>query len=739
MLSSLWLENIKRGLEAKKQFNEDALEGLKFYDGPHDWIFQDADSRHFLPGGSEQPVPAPAMKVTANRVFELVSIFGPMLYNRNPTVRLDPRKFPDIDQRVMASPEVAAAFNAAVEQNRAVDETVCAELQAYLNYIPNETKMRDEARAAVEEALIKGLSCLMVSVEKPPGGTINIVKPSWVSVDRLVLDPDAVCLRDVMWIAIECCEPTRKVEKDYNLESGYLKSHCASTLAESSLTAGCGRFGKDAHRKGKTYDMTRYWKIWTKIGLGRPEGKQEAPAMAALDELVGDYAYMAIAEGVPHPLNLPPQTLDLDMADPEQAAIVQNATSWQVPHWMDNAWPIELIYFHTSPNQLWPISHIKPALGEQYWLDWVYSLLATKVQRSCLTRMFVSTELDEDNEQKLYSNRDYEVLKVEKRLDNVPIETLIKEIHMGDFNPAIERIADKIEYLFAKRTGLLPFLYGQQGETQIRSAAEAGGLQSNLNIRPDDMREMVEDWITRVFRRMALSARYWIKGDDVAPILGKPHAMLWDQYVSNVDPEAMVREFEYRIEASNGKKPNNEYVLAHLEQSAQAIVPILDKYAQMNPENLQVLNAYMRDMAKAAGREWKYDIIGPPPPDPAMMQQQALPAPGEAVADQQAPPQDIGGIPPEMAQALQNVDPNMLAMMQQGGIPQPDMQPPMPPQQQLDPAMLAQLLQGLQGQQAPQPGMDLSALIPLLEQYLRPKTKRVVRDENGMISGIVEE
>lgn len=674
-LAKLWLNNIKLGIDAKKQFNSDALEGLKFYDGPHDWVFKDADSRYFLPGGVDQPVPAPAIKVTANRVFELVSIFGPMLYNRNPQVMLSPRKFPDINPAILPDPMIAEQFMLEVEQKKAIDETVCAELQTYLNYLPNEMRMRDEARAAVEEALIKGVGAIFTAVETPPGGTINMVVPRWVSIDRVVLDPDAPCLRDVQWIALECYHPTRQVEREYKLPPGYLKAHCHSTIANASIAAGCET--KDNVRKGKTCDMTRYWKVWTKIGLGRPEGEQNVEAMTALDELVGDYAYLAVVEGCPHPLNLPPDMLELDVMQEESVAVIKNATSWQVPHWMDGAWPIEFLYFHTSPNSLWPISHIKPALGEQYWLDWVYSLLATKVQRSCLTRLVVSSELDQENENKLYSNRDYEVLKTEKRLDNIPIKDLIGELHMGEFNPEIARMANTVEELFAKRTGMLPFLYGQQGETQIRSAAEASGLQSSLNIRPDDMREQVEDWVTRIFRRMALCARYWITGKDVEPILGRPHAMLWDTYVTGVSPEAMVREFEYRIEASNAKKPNNEYVLAHLEQSAAAIVPILDKYAQMNPENLQVLNSYMRDMAKAAGREWKYDILPPlPPPDPMMGQQDPGMVPQEQVPQdmipEQLPPEQMGqpSVPPELMQILQNVDPAMLAqILQQGGMP----------------------------------------------------------------------
>lgn len=677
-LAKLWLKNIRIGCEAKKQFNADALEGMKFFDGPHDWVFKDADSRYFLPGGSEQPVPAPAVKVTANRVFELVSIFGPMLYNRNPQVLLSARRFPDINPLILQDPNLAQAFMMEVEQKKAIDDTVCAELQTYLNYLPNETRMRDEARAAVEEALIKGCSALFTAVEQPPGSSINMVVTRHVSIDRIVLDPDATCLRDVQWIAMQCVAPTKHVEREYGLPRGYLKSTCKSTTAESSVQ--CGIESKDNDRKGKTNDMTCYWKIWTKIGLGRADGEQNVEAMEALDELVGDYVYLAITDGCPHPLNLPPEMLQLDMTQEESVNAIKNATSWQVPHWMDGAWPMEFLHFHTSPNSLWPISHIKPALGEQYWLDWVYSLLATKVQRSCLTRLVVSSELDEENETKLYSNRDYEVLKTEKRLDNIPINQLIGELHMGEFNPEIAKMAATVEELFAKRTGMLPFLYGQQGETQIRSAAEASGLQSSLNIRPDDMREQVEDWVTRVFRRMALCARYWIKGKDVEPILGRPHAMLWEQFVSQVSPEAMVREFEYRIEASNAKKPNNEYVLAHLEQSAAAIVPILDKYAQLNPENLQVLNSYMRDMAKAAGRDWKYDILPPIQPDPAMMQQQMMP-PEQQVPQQPAPvPQEpipqqmpqpgMDQIPPELAQILQNIDPAVLEqIMQQGGMP----------------------------------------------------------------------
>lgn len=662
----LWTENIKRAEERKEAFNKVAKMGLKFYDGPHDWIFDDYDHAG---GGSPFRAPtgnvgihAPDFKMTVNRVFELVSIFGPMLYSRNPTYTVNPRMYPDVPPDIWGSPELAQAMMMEEYGDKVRDQTVCALLTSYLNYLPNETGMAREVRRAINEALIKGVGALFTEVWQPEGSNTRMVRSKWTPIDDVVVDPDARCWEEIQWMAIRCQHSVRQVERMYGYPAGYLKGTINSSIQDSRDRAS----DRPASiTKGKSYDYINYWKVYSKIGFGRAddEGGDLAGAQF-LDEAAGDYVFLAIAEDVPHPLNMPPPMLELNPSIPDDQNALLNSVSWHVPHWADNAWPIEFLYFHTSPNELWPISHIKPALGEQFFIDWVYSMLATKLRVASLTRVGVSEDVSEETRKLMESPVDF--VQVPMPTGKRP-EDLFAEFRYGEFNKEIYNVAQMIESNFEKRTGLLGMLYGQQGENQMRSAAEATGLQQNLNIRPDDMRSQVEEWITQTGRRQALAARFMLEPQDVAPILGKRNAMLWSKLMGGVDLDTMVREYEYRIEGGSTVKPSPESTANYYEKNAQRVLPILQWAVQtMGPDNLPALNAFLKAMHRhGEGREFPYEIVAPAPP----------PMP-EAI-----PPELMGqeGVPPE--QPPMEVPEELMAAPQE----QQAVEPPPPPQPQQPP------------------------------------------------------
>src|SRR5438132_14423935 len=88
-LTKLWYSKIEKALEHKKKvFGDDAEEALRYFNGPHDFQF-DLDyartSKAFRFGGDEdQGIPYPTFRMTANKVAELVALYGPLLYHKNP-------------------------------------------------------------------------------------------------------------------------------------------------------------------------------------------------------------------------------------------------------------------------------------------------------------------------------------------------------------------------------------------------------------------------------------------------------------------------------------------------------------------------------------------------------------------------------------------------------------------------------------------------------------------------------
>ena len=96
-----------------------------------------------------------------------------------------------------------------------------------------------------------------------------------------------------------------------------------------------------------------------------------APAVAALwsrfsSTLATEAAAVRVMCGEDEPQ---PWMFDKDNPDAWQQA--KQAVQWPTPHWIDNgAWPIQELWFHLTPNDPWPVSHLTPAMGELKFLNY---------------------------------------------------------------------------------------------------------------------------------------------------------------------------------------------------------------------------------------------------------------------------------------------------------------------------------------------------------------------------------
>lgn len=768
-LPLIWLKNIQRAkTRRQKEFDEDAEKALAFYDGEHDWVFDksttgSSTSTSNSSGGksTSENFAAPDFKMTVNRTFEFVSIMGPMIYNQNPTVRIEPRTYPEVPPEVWGNPMMAQMMGQQIQMDKSRDRVVCQLLSNYLNYIPNETAMLGHARKACDEALIKGMGVLFTEVYTPTGSKTKMVRATHVNTKNVYLDPDASCYEDLQWIAIECCEPVAQVEKDYGLPAGTLdkgnqESSFMSAAVDTELVS------KHSRNKSETYDTMTYWKIYSKIGLGSMDGWLQGEAASSLSAMVGEYVFLAVAPNVPYPINLHPDSLaelETDQMAPNyqmSLEFLREKLSWQVPYYLDDAWPIEFLSFYGSPGKLWPMSPLKPAFGEQYAIDWIYSMLISKLRVACRSILAVSADAPPDVMDILNNGADYQVVQLGKA---GALDKYIQQFSFDPFNKEIWSVLQGIEQNFSQRTGLLPMLYGAQGDRQVRTAAEGNALSNNLNIRPQHMKDCVENWFTRIFRRMALATRYHIKGVDIAPMMGPEYATLWDGLIANVDPDTMVREYQYRIEAGSTRKPNPDAQTANMEQAANTLLPQLFQAMAMNPENAKPLNHLLESIMKSRGQEWLYPILPPMPPPMPMGPGGLMPPGGPAPQEQpqQAPPQGQpeqqpqGDIPPEtLAQ--------MLLQIQQGGPVPPELQAVQQASQEsgIAPQQIAATIV----KQQTEPNSQLPKLTAMekklseIEQAVvmaikeltniksKPPTKkkmRVTRDENQRINGLEEE
>ena len=620
-----WLKKIELALKHKRPFTEDAREAMSFFDGPHNWFWRDTYARH--EHGYNRTIAPPAFRMQINRVFEAVKLFGSVIYHRNPVRTVSPTMYPFVSPEtlgVVDEQSMMAYQQAAMEtqQRTEVRRLVSLLLDRYLNYTPNELDLKTHSRRVVDEGIIKGMGVWWTELVTIPGSNYRIVGSFADSVDNLALDPDATEIEDITWCARRCVHPIDVVAQKYGLDRDQLKGHLEGARPVGQEVDE-QIFMNEEHpykgrRVGKSNELVTYWKIWSKTGMG--DRLKDAPKelVGAFDS-VGENCYLVVCEGVNFPLNMPPSMLEQPVeGETGVPEALFRAVQWPIPFWAEpNGWPFVPLDFHRKPGYVWPISHIKPGIGELRFLNFAMSFLAQRVAVSCETMLGVSKAADQDIKDQILaqSEKGFKIVEISETLGR-SVNDLISVFQMPEVSPELWKIIQAVTDMFDKRVGLTELAYAMTS-SQMRSATEASVRAEQLSVRPDDMANRLEDAMSLLARREAFAARWLLEPQDVEPILGPLGAASWAQHVATMDPDAIAREFDYRIEAGSARKPNKATRVEQMQAALQTLGPILQGLVPMGV--VDPLNALISDWADSLDIDARpYLIPPPPPPQPPM-------------------------------------------------------------------------------------------------------------------------
>lgn len=684
-----WTAKLQLGEDLKRSwFGRNAKTGMDYYQGPHNFIFNQSGAKDAVGftyhTAEDEPFRAPVFQMTFNKVAEMVQIFGPILYHRNPERVVNPRKDwkpPDLlltgfpppaaqqPQQPGQPPDPSlAAYMQQMQQAQQVRQQLQYEeallqaraslLEQYLNYTPNELGLKEEMRLVVDEALIKGRSCLWTELYTPPGGQYKFVGSFYDSVDNLVVDPDATRLDDAKWIARRCIHPSWEVERTYGLPPGSLRSRVVGESSEAKSFAVAHDQGEQDRKTGRTADLVTYFKVWSKMGLGARlrggiQGLSYQDPLRQLAEAFGDYVYLVVVPDIPFPINAPPDLCQLVFGNASLDQMTQNPLAarqimaaaqqlapklrWPIPFWVlvDDGWPVSCLDFHAIPGKPWPMSHLTPAMGEQNFLDWAYSFLAGHVRNACRDFVCINKGASEEIKTAIEQGRDLSILEVDPI--NQSISEAVQFLQHPTMNKDLLPVIENIERNFERRTGLSEMMYGETA-TQSRSATDAQAKTSSTQIRPDDMAERVEQVATMSARKEGIACRLMLTGQDIAPILGNYAAAYWDQYVASQDLAMVAREFDFRVEAFGARKPNKDRDVDNTSQGLQTIFPILSQWAQRTGD-MGPMNAFLTAWAKARDFDVEPFLIDPQKAQAWFQQQQQAQQQAQQQKQQQAQPQ----------------------------------------------------------------------------------------------------
>ena len=211
---------------------------------------------------------------------------------------------------------------------------------------------------------------------------------------------------------------------------------------------------------------------------------------------LGDFCYLAIAKDIPYPLNFP--SWALAESEDEQFQRAQ----WPIPFWTDegagNGWPFAELHFYDKLNCVWPLSLIKPVIGEIRFVNWCMSFLADKTAASSTTYVARAKAAGAEIQNQLQGGlAPYTVIEISDLLGKA-VSDVVSFLDSPSFNLDIWRMVSEVMEIIDKRTGLTELVYGMTG-VQLRSAAEADIKNQNVAIRPDDMADRTEDLFAHLF------------------------------------------------------------------------------------------------------------------------------------------------------------------------------------------------------------------------------------------------
>jgi hypothetical protein len=634
-----WLDKIDLALKHKKPFQDDAEEAMSFYDGDNAWMFRNEYTRGEK--GFVKGIAPPAFRMTVNRVWEAVRLFGSVIHHRNPTRNVTPRQYPIISpqmlgifpqpptpqmgpdgqpvigpdgQPVMAPDPGMMFYQQMTQQTQFLSEKrqlISRLLEEYLNYTPNELDLKAHSRKVVDEALIKGAGCWFTELYQPPGSDIRIAGSFFETFDNVVWDPDADDQADIQWIARRRTHSKEFVSGRFGIPTEDLKGSAESY--DSRSKAGDQGY-KTRQRNGKSMDLVTYWEVYSKVGFGDRLKDSDKELRGKFDAL-GPYCYLVVCEGVEYPLNIPPPILQEEVDETGIPPSLFQAAQWPVPFWAEpEGWPCTILQWHGKPGYSYPISLIKPGIGELRFINYAMSFMATKIATSASTMIGVAKAADNELKAKILDSDEsgFKIVEISEAIGR-SVNDVISVFNLPGVSSDMWSIIAAVTELFDRRVGLTELVYGMS-RNQFRSAAEAVTKAEQISVRPDDMANTLEDALSSLARKEAFLARWLVNPEDVAPLLGPMAAQAWQMHVQAMNPDEVLREFDFRVEAGSARKPNKGTKVEQINQALQIMAPIAQGMLQAGQPGL--MNALLEDWGRAMDIDVTKYLIPPPPPPP---------------------------------------------------------------------------------------------------------------------------
>ncbi len=642
-----WLAKIEMARSTRKPWKNVADECIRFYSESYDFLW---DSRYPEQFKAWTGTLAPKFRMTINKAFELVALYGPVIYARNPVRNVTPRQsLEEVSQDLLGligldqlppppqadpmtgmppppePPQITQIREmlASVKERGARSRIQAALMQNWLNWTVKEGPgggFKTQAELAVTEAMVKGRGIVWVEPYTPPNSDKLLIISSHDDSYNMLVDPDAVKadLGDAQFVIRECVHPSWQVEREYGLPAGSVPANFESHNATSEAKTDDDL--EYMHRQqGQTNDLVRYYKIYSKMGLGGRLKDLDGGVRKSLESL-GDFCFLVVCPGVPYPLNLPPNKIK------GSVQAVRKLVEWPIPYWKDGRWPFAKLDFYSRIGSPWPIPPLAPGLGELKFMTLMMSHLTNRIWSSCRNIVGVLSSCESAMRQALESGKDLEVVGLPAGLNVKEIKEAITFLEFPPVNIDVWKMLDAAAQMFDKRVGLTDLVYGLS-QNQMRSAQEAAVKEDRISVRPDYMAAKVEDFLSEVARMEAMATRWFVKPEDVMSLMGPVGAHLWQENIMSHKVDEVAFELDYTVEAGSARKRNKEQEIANIQEVLQPMLPVLSEYAVATTDTKPINRLFAqwgKAIDKADMQQLELGPWAPPPSDAPSPEEQKM-------------------------------------------------------------------------------------------------------------------
>lgn len=555
-LNFLWLEKIKLAQKAKQRLFDNAAAQIEGYLGRASQVLSltgdQAEDRPFLhapqPGDSDQQ-----FQPRRNLAADYQSALLPYVLN---TV---PKRSVSVESP-LASPELLAALPALQpyhDQAVATGKVRVALLQWMLDWLPEMYNLGRESRQAIMEALIKGRSCLWTELWDSPYGPLP--GTFFGTVDNLLIDPDAISLREAGWIVRKRRWPCYRIAEEFGepvedvrtASKSYAQTAADNTEPEAKQREASG----DDQRNN---DLGEFFEVYSRVGMGHQlldAGDDLTEQKDFLDGM-GRNVRLAVMEGMDHPLgmsadrikaegSLPQDEAPLGASEPQaplsptelearrKATLAarterfRTAVQWplRLHQNPENPWPVVCMDFYPNADCPWPRPPLESSLPLLKFIDHLFSFVFDACRNASRVLIITAKHLDDAVKQAIERGYHNEIVEMAGENPGKALKELIEILTFPNLSADLWRVIPLAMDAFRESSGMLQTLVGAQPDAVDRSAQATEAREGHLESKPRYLAKCVEDALSQVARAEGIVLRRHIAPQTIAALFNDGTAL----------------------------------------------------------------------------------------------------------------------------------------------------------------------------------------------------------------------